>query len=214
MFRLAPWEEGHFIRPFSEAIRDRLVLFFKLNNMTHKPKMVAVTGFAGGDGTSTIAGGLAAALSETGDGKVLLVDMNAGAATVHPFFDGRPSCSLPEALQAGNSIASAAENLFLATASPAGAGPTQLIPKRFYDLVPHFKASDFDYIIFDMPPLDQSSATLAMAGSMDKVLVVIEAEKINRDLVKRAFGELVAARANVSAILNKTRSYAPKWLEG
>ncbi len=89
-----------------------------------------------------------------------------------------------------------------------------MIPKKFYNLVPHFKASDFDYIVFDMPPLDKSSATLAMAGSMDKVLVVIEAEKSNGDLVKRACSELIAAKANVSGILNKTRSYAPKWLQG
>ncbi len=209
-----PWEVSHFIRPFSEAIRDRLVLFFKLNEMTHKPKMVAVTGFSGGEGTSTVAGGLAAVLSEMGDGKVLLVDMNGGEAAVHPFFDGNPVRSVSDVLQRGNSNPSENENLVLATASPAGNGATRMIPKKFYNLIPHFKASDFDYIIFDMPPLDQSSATLAMAGSMDKVLVVIEAEKSNGDMVQRACSELIAAKANVSGILNKTRSYAPKWLQG
>ena len=83
-----PWQYDHFIRPFSEAIRDRLVLFFELNGMNHKPKLVAVTGFSHGAGTSTVSAGLAAALSETGDGKVLLVDMNVGRPEVHPFFKG------------------------------------------------------------------------------------------------------------------------------
>ncbi len=209
-----PWDVGHFIRPFSEAIRDRLVLFFKLHEMTHKPKLIAVTGFSGGEGTSTIAGGLAAVLSEMGDGKVLLVDMNGQEAAVHPFFDGNPVSSISEVLQGGKSAPPAAENLFLATASTPGKGAAQMIPKKFYSMVPHFKASDFDYIVFDMPPLDQSSATLAMAGSMDKVLVVIEAEKSNGDVVKRACAELVASKAHVSGILNKTRSYGPQWLQG
>ena len=97
-FHAAPWESDHFIRPYSEAIRDRLVLYFELNRMNHKPKLVAVTGCSEGAGASTLAGGLAAALSETGDGKVLLVDMNVGRPEIHPFFRGAPACSLTEAL--------------------------------------------------------------------------------------------------------------------
>ena len=31
----------------------------------------------------------------------------------------------------------------------------QLALKRFFDLMPNLKASDFDYVIFDMPPLEQ-----------------------------------------------------------
>ncbi len=208
----APWEIGHFIRPFSDEIRDRLILYFKLNNMTHKPKLVAVTGMSGGEGTSTLASGLAAALSETGDGKVLLVDMNSTNTEIHPFFNGRPNCSILEALQGAKGIESAADNLYLASVSTNTNTPVKIIPKRFYDLVPQFKASEFDYIIFDMPPVDQSSATLAMAGSMDKVLLVVEAEKAQRESVKRAYSDLVAARADVSAVLNKTHSYVPKWL--
>lgn len=213
----APWELDHFIRPYTEAIRDRLGLYFKLNGMTHKPKLVGVTGFSEGAGASTLAAGLAAALSETGDGKVLLVDVNVGSEEVHPFFKGRPAYPLTTALQpsgSSGSMASAADGLYLATALPRSSGPMQLALKRFFDLMPNFKASDFDYIIFDMPPLGQTTPTLGMAGFMDKLLLVVEAEKTHRDLVKRGFAELVAGRANVSIVFNKARSYAPKWLEG
>ena len=205
----APWESDHFIRPYTEAIRDRLVLYFQLNQMTHKPKLVAVTDCSGGAGASTLAGGLAAALSETGDGKVLLVDMNVGRPEIHPFFRGAPACSLREALV--GEPAQAGENLYLAMATPPDAPQARLIPRRFYDLMPHLKASDFDYIIFDMPSLGQTSITPAMAGFMDKVLIVVEAEKSNRDCLKRAYTELIACRANASVILNKARSYVPKW---
>src|SRR5437773_5279243 len=72
---IAPWDSGHFIRPYAEAIRDRLGLYFELHGVTHKPKLVGVTGFSKGAGTSSLAAGVAAALSETSDGKVLLVDV-------------------------------------------------------------------------------------------------------------------------------------------
>jgi uncharacterized protein involved in exopolysaccharide biosynthesis/Mrp family chromosome partitioning ATPase len=211
---LAPWSLGHFIRRYAESIRDRLIMDFQLNGLSHKPKLVAVTGVLGGEGTSTIAGGLAAALSETGDGKVLLVDMNPANAGAHPFFNGKPSSSIADALQGSESATEAADNLFLATTNPLGEGAKHLFPKRFYEMVPNFRASDYDYIIFDMPPLSQSAATLAVAGAMDKVLLVVEAEKGGRDLTKRACSELAAARANVSGIFNKARSYGPKWLRG
>jgi len=48
---------------------------------------------------------------------------------------------------------------------------------------------------------------------MDKVLLVVEAEKNNREVVKRGYRELIGARADVSVILNKARSYGPSWLE-
>ena len=209
---VAPWEAEHFIRPYSEAVRDRLGLYFKLNGMTHKPKLVGVTGFSDGAGASTLSAGLAAALSEMGDGKVLLVDVNVGSEEVHPFFKGKSAHLLTTALQPSAAIDSAADGLYLATVSRPSETPMPLALKKFFDLMPNLKASDFDYIIFDMPALHQTSPTLSMAGFMDKILVVVEAEKSSRDFVRRGYAELIAARANVSVVLNKTRSYVPKWL--
>ena len=161
---LANTENGDALRPFCEAIRDRLAVFFEANNMSQKPKLVAVTGLAKNAGTSTLAAGLASTLSEATDGKVLLVD--------------KP-----------------------------------VAPKKFYNLMVDFKASDMDYVVFDMPSLGNTSATLPLAGFMDMVLLVVEAEKSNRDAVKRAYAQL-AARTSVSVVFNKSRSYGPKWLEG
>jgi succinoglycan biosynthesis transport protein ExoP len=202
---LAPWDVEHFIRPYSEAIRDRLGLYFELHGVTHKPKLIGVTGFGEG---------VAAALSETGDGKVLLVDVNAANGEVHPFFAGRPAASLTAAIEPQAAITSAADNLYLATINRSGNKSAHLGLKKFFALVPHLKASDFDYIIFDMPPINQTSPTIGLAALMDKVLVVVEAEKTNRDVVKRGYRELVGARADVAVVLNKTRSYGPNWLEG
>ena len=153
---------------------------------------------------------------ETGDGKVLLVDVNLGPQDVHSFFRGKPAYSLSAALQPAGlgAMDSAAENLYLATVAPPNAGPAQLGLKKFFDLMPNLKASDFDYIIFDMPPLGQTSPTLGMATFLDKLLVMVQAGKDNRDAVKRGYKALIAGRANVSVLLNKVRSYAPRWVDG
>src|SRR5438034_5716097 len=49
--KLAPWEPGHFMRRYCDAIRDRLGLYFELNQLTHKPKLVGVTSFSEAEGT-------------------------------------------------------------------------------------------------------------------------------------------------------------------
>ena len=151
---VSPWDSEHFIRPFSNAIRDRLC--FEFHNLAHKPKMVAVTSSSSGAGSSTLAVSLATAFSETGDGKVLLVDTNVDRPEIHPFFEGKPICSLTEALQTGQDVdirfKAADKYLFLAKAASRDNDSRQFVPKTLYDMMPQFKVSDFDYIIFDMPP--------------------------------------------------------------
>jgi uncharacterized protein involved in exopolysaccharide biosynthesis/Mrp family chromosome partitioning ATPase len=211
--KLAPWEAGHFMRRYCDAIRDRLGLYFELNQLTHKPKLVGVASFSEAAGTSTLAAGLAASLSEMNDGKVLLVDVKLGPHEVHPFFKGKPAYPLNAALKPDGTIASASENLYLATVGSPNAGPAQLGLKKFFDMMPNLKASDFDYVIFDMPPLSQTSPTWGMAAFMDKLLVVVEAEKNSREMIKRGYRKLVAERDNVAVVVNKARSYVPKWLD-
>jgi uncharacterized protein involved in exopolysaccharide biosynthesis/Mrp family chromosome partitioning ATPase len=212
---LAPWEAGHFMRPYCEAIRDRIGLYFELNNLTHKPKLVGVTGFSHAAGASTLSAGLAASLSETNEGKVLLVDISLGPEDVHPFFKGKPAYSLNAALKPRTEIASASNNLYLATVGSSNTGGlAQVGLKKFFDMMPNMKASDFDYIIFDMPPLHQTSPTWGMAAFMDKLLLVVEAEKNNRNVIQRGYRKLVAERDNVAVVVNKTRSYVPKSLDG
>lgn len=209
---MPPWEVGHFISSFAEDIRDRLLLHFEITKTTHKPKLVAVTSCSRGAGTSTIASGLAAALSQTGEGKVLLVDMRDATESVHPFFDGCPITSMSDALESSEAMCAAAENLYLATAALPVNGGASIAPRTFYSIVPRFHSSDFDYVVFDMPPMDESSSALATARFMDKVLLVVESERNSRDAVQRSYSELKSANVSVSAVLNKTRSYTPRWL--
>ena len=210
---IAPWDSNHALRPFHEALRDRLVAYFEVKNMTHKPKLVAVASCSKGSGVTTIAAGLAASLSETGDGNVLLVDMGLEQGAARQFRQGRPGCALPDVLENEKRNAGLVhEHLYLASANEAADKLPRILPSRFTHLVPKMKASDYDYIIFDMPPVSQTSVTARLAGFMDLVFLVVESEKTDREVLKRATSLLSESNANVTAILNKNRPYVPPWL--
>jgi uncharacterized protein involved in exopolysaccharide biosynthesis/Mrp family chromosome partitioning ATPase len=209
---VAPWHANG-LASYYEALRDRLVTFFEVNNLTRKPKLIAVTGCGKGAGVTTIATGLAASLSETGDGNVLLVDMTSGQGAAHPFFKGKPGHGLGDALESGTrDNALVQKNLYAVAERSNGDQLPRVLPRRFNSLVPKLKASDYDYIIFDMPPVSQISVTPRLASFMDMVLLVIESGKTDREAVKRATSMLAESKANVSAILNKNRDYVPKRL--
>jgi Mrp family chromosome partitioning ATPase/uncharacterized protein involved in exopolysaccharide biosynthesis len=211
---IAAWDERHALRPFFETLRDRLMTYFEMINLTHKPKLVAVTSCGEGAGVTTTAAGLASALSETGDGNVLLVNMNAPDGEAHHFYRGKLGCALEDAFEKDKRGAACIhDNLYVAKDLPTNENLPRVLPKRFSHLVPKMRASDYDYIIFDMPPMSQISITPRLARYMDMVLVVIESGKTSRDVAKRATNLLLESKTNVGVVLNKSRDYLPRSLQ-
>jgi polysaccharide biosynthesis transport protein len=211
---LAPWDPRHELSPFSEALRDRLITWFELKQMTHKPKLVAVTSCGEGAGVSTIAAGLAASLSETGDGNVLLVDMNLENGGAAHFHKGDLACGLDEALETGKrDQAQVQDKLYMVKETTNSENLPAALPKRLRNLVPRLRASDYDYIIFDMPPVSQISITPRLARFMDIALMVVESEVTDREVVKKASSLLQQSKTNVGVVLNKTQRYVPRALK-
>jgi len=212
--QMAPWDPACGLRPFSEALRDRLITHFELQNLIHKPKLVAVTGCGEGSGVSTIAAGLAASLSETGEGNVLLVDMNIENGAAHQFHQGDLSCSIDDALETQKrQNALVHENLYVVAEASNSEMLPSVVPRRFKELVPRLKASDYDYIIFDMPPVSQVSLTPRLARFMDMVLMVVESGKTDREIARKAISLVTTSRAGIGVVLNKTRKYVPTALQ-
>ena len=211
---LTPWSANHELRMFFDALRDRLIYNFEMRGITRKPKLVAVTSCGADSGVSTVAAGIAASLSETGDGNVLLVDMNPDRKTPQYFHKGDLKVGLDDVLaEDTRDDAMIRENLYMVSQQTAEDRLSWIMPKKFAQMIPKMKASDFDYIIFDMPPVSQISATPQLARYMDQVLMVVESEKTSRDAVKRAGAMLAEAGANVGVVLNKTRTYVPRALD-
>jgi Mrp family chromosome partitioning ATPase len=105
------------------------------------------------------------------------------------------------------------ENLYVVSEASNVDRLPRILPKRFQNLVPKLRASDYDYIIFDMPPVTQTSVTTRLSGFMDTVMLVVESEKTDRDVVQQAHQLLAQSKANVTAVLNKTKKYIPAKLQ-
>jgi succinoglycan biosynthesis transport protein ExoP len=211
---VAPWDRKHPLHRFYAGLRDRLIVNFEVRNLSHNPKLVGVTSCRKGAGVSSIAAGLAASLSETGDGNVLLVDMCGEQGAALHFQKGRPVADgVDAAVEIGfKGEAASGRSGPDADGEPAGDLPSPL-SRRFAALMPKLKASEYDYIIFDMPPVSQTSMTPRLAGLMDMVLLVIESEKTHRESVQRATALLNESRAQVSTVLNKVKKYVPTQLQ-
>jgi hypothetical protein len=87
-------------RPFHETLRDRLIGYFENKNLTHKPKLVAITSLSNEAGVTTTAAGLARSLSETGEGNVLLVVMTLSQGAATQFAKGAEECGVGDLLEA------------------------------------------------------------------------------------------------------------------
>jgi uncharacterized protein involved in exopolysaccharide biosynthesis/Mrp family chromosome partitioning ATPase len=209
---VAPWDATHHLQSYAEGLRERIMTYFEVRDLhAKKPKLVAVTGCGRGVGVSTLASGLAAELSKTGDGNVLLVDVNGDQGAAHSFHRGKPGCGVAEILEAeSRAEGQVQENLYVASLQEGtSAELAMVLPKRFNHLVPKLKASDYDYIIFDMPPVSPTSATPRLASHMDITLLVLESEKTGQHSAARASALMRESRANVAAVLNKHRSHVP-----
>ncbi len=196
---------------YFDALRDRLIFFFDVRGVVKKPKLVAVTSCGDRAGVSTVAAGLAASLSKTGEGNVLLVDMNMGPHTPHHFRDGKIQVGLDDLLEGQHrEQARVQDHLFVVPHATGHERLSRILPKRFSNMIPRLRASDYDYIIFDMPPVNQVSVTPQLARNMDMVFLLVESEKTNRDAVKRASSLLAQASCTLSVIVNRTRNYLPR----
>ena len=208
---LAHWDPVHHLQPYTEGLRERLMTYFENHDLTQKrPKLVGLTGCGQGAGVTTLASGLAASLSRLGSGNVLLVDMNAEESVARSFYQGKPGCGLMEALDpdaSDRADAQVNENLFLACVkkNPDDPAPVQGLS----NLMPQLKASDYDYIIFDLPPVSQTSSTPRFSGYMDIVLLVLESERTAQQSAARATGLMKESRARIATVLNKYRRHVP-----
>jgi Mrp family chromosome partitioning ATPase len=206
------WDADHPLRRYIDGLRDRVLTHF--GGDPHKPKLIGITSCSTEVGVTSIAAGLAGALSETGDGNVLLLNLNFEAQAVHPFYRGELTCGLTDALEPGKrGTGMVLQNLYVATAGNPTDPATNSLPKQLARVVPQLRVSDYDYIVFDLPPTTPTTMTARLAGMMDLVILVVESEKDTQEAVKESGKLLSRSKAHVSAVLNKVRNPTPRWLQ-
>jgi capsular exopolysaccharide synthesis family protein len=181
-------------------------------------RLLGVTSCRSGEGVSTIASGLSIAAAESGSHRILLVDFHLNRPTVASTFHVTTVPGLAEMLPGGRPLDSVIRrtslpNLFLLT-SGGGDGDPSLVYDS--DALPRFAASlkdEFDLVVFDMPPAGEASSTTRLAGRLDGVLLVVEAQQATVEDALRTKQLLTRCGARlVGAIMNKYQEHLPNWL--
>jgi len=178
-------------------------------------KLVMITSALADEGKSTIAANIASFLAMAGK-RVLLVDADLRYPVLDRHFrldnqKGLSSALLEKWAQIEPELYGQPTDiptLRVLTAGVLPSNPAELLESALaQQLFDHFKqSSQFDYIIFDTPPLLPVGDAQILASYIPTTMLVIDASKTPRKFLLRA--KRVLSRTNtkvIGAVLNKSR---------
>ena len=183
----------------------------------HELRTLGFTSCYSGEGVSTIASHVAFAAALAGPQRVILVDLNFARPSVHQTLELELSPGVQEILSGELPLSDAVRftSLTQFAALPVGATggmADRRNPAALSEFVEDLKAA-FDLVIFDLPSCDLPSATLGVAGLLDGVCIVVEAERVRTEVALRTKELLVRGGAKlVGAVMNKQPRHVPEWL--
>ncbi|MFK5947912.1 MAG: AAA family ATPase [Methylococcales bacterium] len=174
---------------------------------------LAITSPGSGAGKSLTAINLAMSLAREVDNTVLLIDANLRSPKLDKYFDFHSDYGLSDYLLQDKPLGEMLVNpqgvsrFVILPAGRAIANSSEMLssPKmqRLVEEVKHRYPSRI--VIFDLPPLLESSDTLAFLPNADATLVVIEEGETQEKDLKRAF-ELLEGNEVIGTVLNKAYS--------
>jgi capsular exopolysaccharide synthesis family protein len=178
---------------------------------TGLPKVIGLASSRSGAGVSTIASNLAIEVARSGLERVLLVEANLQKPKLDRLFSVNPAPGLVQAL-AGDLPwddclqQSGIEMLQLMTAGVSGRRAAPGFRAQQFARVLDKARREFDFIVFDLPPATKISMSFKVAGLLDGILLVIEAERSQVEELQRVKRQFVHANAKLlGAVMNNCR---------
>ena len=190
--------------PYSEAYRSlRTQIQYA---RSEKPVQTILVSSPGpGEGKSTSVTNLAITMAQMGS-KTILVDSDLRRPVLHSLFDLKRDVGLSNYLVGRAEIEevirpTSVDNLYLISCGILPPNPSELLgSKRMQELIQQLK-SEYDYVLFDSPPLIAVTDAVVMAPWVDGVVLVLRSGKTDRDAAVRAFELLRNVKANVLGTL-------------
>ncbi len=180
---------------------------------------LGVISCAPGAGVSTVAFNIAVTAARADCGPILFVDANTSKLPGEYVRMGAPSLGLADVLvDAAEPLdcveRSSCKNLSIV----CGRGKTQQslsgVPTtKFAELLNEYKRH-FSLVVVDIAAPTELNDSCAVAGQLDDVILVIEAERDDGRVALRTKQRLVDAGANLlGVVLNRRRQHVPRWFE-
>jgi len=204
--------------PWQSHEYERLKVMLTLAAGPGAIKTVMLASALPGEGVSTVTLGLGLALAEGAPQGVLLVDVHAPQPVLTQRLGLSPDRGLSELLagEIARTEAVAASPIRGVFVVGRGRRAVDLSHPRslalFEEALAGFR-STFDHVVFDGGSLETAPDTLLVAGRMDGVIMVVQAERTDAENVGRAIDQLRKAGAKVlGVVLNRRREYLPRFL--
>ena len=174
-------------------------------------QVLLVTSANAGEGKSTTAANLAAAIAETGK-KVVLVDADLRRPSLHRAFGlenhtGLTTALLKDTPGLGDVFRPAPyASLLLMTSGPLPPNPAELLDWEGFDALLERLKRDVDLVVLDSPPVLVVADARILAAKADATILVIDSGRTRAGAVRKALQALTTANATVlGVVLNKVR---------
>lgn len=182
-------------------------------------KSFIITSAIAGEGKTLTSVNLAICMAhELNSQSVLLIDADLRKGRIERTLGIPSHAGLSEVLQGKAEpqdvfINPGIENLSVVSSGKTPKNPSELLNSKRMEQVLQFFKSKFDYIFIDSPPVMPLTDACILGPMADGVLLVIQAGKTQRDLVKHTESRMTQARAKVLGyILTNLEYHLPAYL--
>ncbi len=169
-----------------------------------------------GEGTTTVALGLAVALAKERDARVLVVEGNLRSPSFRsllPLDSDAGVCDFAAGRATPEALAVRLDHLNLSVIG-AGMPARNDVNVEIVDVLIGRLQSQYDFIVVDGPPVNSYADASVLSTRVDGVILVVEADGTPVSEAEAAKRQLDRVGARIlGVVLNRRRSYIPAFLE-
>lgn len=185
--------------PAAEAYRS-IRTAVRFINVDEPPRTLVVSSPRDGEGKTTTAINLALALAQSGD-RVVLVDADLRGPSVAKKLRRKAELGLTDILTGATTTDAALctyrPQLDVLFSGPTPPNPSELLGSQRMAAVIEQLASEYDYVIFDAPPVLPVTDAVVLSTQVDGTLLVLRHGRTNRAAAAEAARRLGAVDANL-----------------
>lgn len=193
----------------SEAYR-KLRTNIQFSSIDSQIQTIMIASASSGEGKTTTVGNLAVTYAQEGK-KVLVMDTDLRKPAVHLMFNVPNHVGLTSVLSSQYKVTevlreTGVEGLHVLSSGPIPPNPSEMIGSRKMTALLEGLKEEYDVILFDTPPVLTVTDALIISSLCDGVILVVNAGKVKKDLVKKAKAHLEHVNARIlGAVLNNVQ---------
>jgi capsular exopolysaccharide synthesis family protein len=183
------------------------------------PRLLGVTASRHGEGTTTTAALFASIMVRRRGGRVAVVEANLRSPNFDAVFGIKRDGGFAELVQGQKQLPDVAQPTEVPNLFAIGCGHSTLGAPALFDSTGMRAALDqlrtqFDFVVFDLPPANVYGDTSILGPRLDAALIVIEADRTRVPEVERTRRSLERVGVKlVGSVLNRRRDYIPAFIE-